>query len=63
MSSESILKAVALVNAQGETVQGDVAVQGKLLAFYFAVRIVYSQCGFAECVVHEADILFRARLL
>lgn len=38
MSSESVLKGVALVNAQGETIQGDVVVQGKLLAFYFAVR-------------------------
>lgn len=47
--SESILKGVALVNAQGETIQGDVAVQGKLLAFYFAVRFV-NECTF-QCNV------------
>ncbi|KAF1319968.1 Nucleoredoxin protein 2, partial [Globisporangium splendens] len=34
--SESLFKGVELVNAKGETIQGDVAVRGKNVALYFA---------------------------
>uniref|UniRef100_K3WAK8 Thioredoxin domain-containing protein n=1 Tax=Globisporangium ultimum (strain ATCC 200006 / CBS 805.95 / DAOM BR144) TaxID=431595 RepID=K3WAK8_GLOUD len=34
--SESLFKGVELVNAKGETIQGDVAVRGKNVVLYFA---------------------------
>lgn len=37
-TDHAVLAGVELVNAQGETIQGDAASHGKLLAFYFAVR-------------------------
>lgn len=38
--SEHLLKGVQLVNAKGETKDGEDAVRGKVFALYFAVRLV-----------------------
>lgn len=42
--SAHLLKGVQLVNAKGETKDGEEVVQGKVFALYFAVRPVFSCC-------------------
>lgn len=42
--SEHLLKGVQLVNAKGETKDGEEVVQDKAFALYFGVRPVTSSC-------------------
>jgi hypothetical protein len=42
MSGDSFLKGVELINAKGDTIQGDVAVRDKVVALFFSVRATIS---------------------